>query len=69
MTGNGYTGCSKLVVTVLKKLLATMQKNRCLKVQQAEKYIPFSVIKIVQLEEHREFTVECFIKTKSYMAL
>ncbi len=33
------------------------------------KSIPFSVITMVRLKEHRVFTVKCFIKTESYVAV
>ncbi len=43
-------------------------KYKCLKVQQVGKNMPFLVIIMVWLDEHRAFVVEYFIKTESSVA-
>ncbi len=64
------SGCSELVFTVWKKLLATksMQKPMSKSVM-VEKNMSFSVITVVWLREHRAFVVDCFIKAESYVAV
>ncbi len=64
------TGCTKLVFTVLKKLLATKSMQKIMsKSEMGLKNMSFSVITVVWLGEHRVFVIKCFIKPESYVGV